>query len=284
MAHIDYASIFNDGFKIWRKNPFLFIPYLLNITTIITLGLLITGTSLLYLKPELLTQLLIYPFLFPSNDIVIEIFRLLQSHMLEIILIAIISTIALNIINAFYYAGAIGMYYTAIKKGVSTTNQMLYYGRTNLKQIFICNLCITFAIILGLFIFLPVTIDLIPNILQNGFEPTIVTKSTNILLLFELFIVYVLLITTLTMLAPYGIVIEKLTALSAIKRSISLIWHNKINTILILIIISVLVSLFYPLIFIPQIGWLIFLIILYLILIPLSGVWLTKYYLILIKK
>ena len=155
---------------------------------------------------------------------------------------------------------------------------MLHYGHKHLTPLFYFNL------INGL-LTIPIIILTLP--LMPYTNIALLSPSLSLLLL-EIYFFIFLLIQFFIHLTPYAIITDQLTTLQAIKKTKSLIWHNKINTVLILIIIPLLSGLitlpFYLLIYLTTQTWLLLYIIIYSITLPLSTLWFTQYYQQLSKK
>lgn len=106
-----------DGYKLWRKNLILCIPFLCNFLVTVLLGVILF--------------LLIIFAIFQGREL---------SSILLIIFVVLIGIIIYLLSNSFFTAGAIGMAKEILMKGNTNLQDMLLYGKKKFLKLFFFNL------------------------------------------------------------------------------------------------------------------------------------------------
>lgn len=107
-----------DGYKLWRKNLILCIPFLCNFLVTVLLSVILF--------------LLIIFAIFQGRE--------LSSILLIIFVVLIIGIITYLLSNSFFTAGAIGMAKEILMKGNTNLQDMLLYGKKKFLKLFFFNL------------------------------------------------------------------------------------------------------------------------------------------------
>lgn len=226
----DVSDLIGKGFRIWKSNLNLCIPFVLNflfsilaLLPLVAVFLAVLGSSkdLQYLESlESLESVTPEEFLSRIED---SIFVLAAAFVAVILVVALIS--------AFFTAGAVGMAKEALEKGKSTTGAMWLAGRKHFLNMFIASLLMGIIVVAGAAFLLPGAFYLMPT-----FEPsseTIGLLVAGILLL----IIYALIVSLLMAVVPYALVVDGLGAVDAIKASISFFRYNKFDVFILWLII-----------------------------------------------
>lgn len=277
-------DILKNGFYLWRKNPNISVPFLLDLIA----GIIVTG--IFFVLAVLLLIFLLLP-VFSISDISELSFYINKfneigiSAILLFILLVIAFLIVLQLINSFFYAGAIGMAKTAIENGNTKISDMLDYGKRKFPDLFFANLIISLVYFLGILLFLPflLSIFFIKNILSL------------ILVLLGVIGIIAYMIVASIVLSPvsYTVVISNTKATDGIKKGFRFFMDNKMDVFLLwflMLLISIATGIFTGLFqfiaeLMPVVGWLfsiliglISAVISILIISPLSTVWWARLY------
>ena len=212
----DVGDIIGNGFKTWKSNLNLCVPFLLNllfsvmaVVPLVAALLAVLGSSgdLQSLESATPEELL--------SRVEGSLFVLAATFVLVILAIALIS--------AFFTAGAIGMAREALDTGKSTTGAMWSAGREHFLNMFIATLLMGIIVVAGTAFLLPGVIYLLPS-----FDPspeTVGLLVAGIMLL----IIYALIVSLFLAIAPYALVVDSLGAVDAIKASVGFFRYNKFD-------------------------------------------------------
>jgi hypothetical protein len=207
-----FESMLSEGYRTWRKNMELGIPFILNAIAMITA--IVIGAVL-------------FGVLF---------FILILSNMSPIVLVLlalflIAFTLVLMLISAFFSAGAIGMALKATESGKTSLGDMLEYGKKKAADIFLANLLVAFSM------------TLFGIILIASMIAPLLLKSPNIALsvaAFDLVLLVLCSVLLYFVLSPvsYAIVLSDLSAVDGVSAGYRFFMENKIATILLLFTVS----------------------------------------------
>jgi hypothetical protein len=148
-----------------------------------------------------------------------------------IALVAIIFLILAGLINAFFYAGAIGMAKTATETGHTMLSDMLVYGKKSFISVFFADILIGLITLAG-------TIFIIPGLLYapvNAIMQDLLSTGG-----LAAFILYVLIISIIFVAVRYAIVVDGVGALEGIKKGLSFFLNNKLDVLTIWIFIMMI--------------------------------------------
>jgi hypothetical protein len=275
----DLGTTIRDGFETWKKNlsiclPFVFSWILSSIVVLVILGVAVLATlpalvsnldALDKLPPELIFQQL--PVLFQN---------------VGIILIAVAVAILVSmLIDAFFWAGAIGMAKEAIETGHTDLSQMIEYGKRKYVSIFVTNLIIGLLSLVGLLFLIPGILAILPQLstLPALSESEVVTLIALFGVGFLAFILYTIIISILFALPRYVVVISDVGAVDGIKTGFTCFTRNKLAVFLLWLVLVAVNILATALGAIPHIGGIIMLILLIVVVLPLTVIWWSRLYL-----
>jgi hypothetical protein len=275
----DLGTTIRDGFETWKKNlsiclPFVFSWILTSIVVLVILGVAVLATlpalvsnldALDELPPELIFQQL--PLLFQN---------------LGIILIAVAIAILVSmVIDAFFWAGAIGMAKEAIETGHTDLSQMIDYGKRKYVSIFVTNIIIGLLSLVGLVFLIPSILAILPKLSRLSALPEseVVTLIALFGVGFLAFILYTIIISILFALPRYVVVINDVGAVDGIKTGFTCFLRNKLAVFLLWLVIVAVNILATALGALPYIGGIVMLVLLLVVVLPLTVIWWSRLYL-----
>lgn len=261
MTTIDFEKLFKDGFKTWKNNLILFVPFILSVILILLILGIVAIVSFLPLFLDLI-----------QNPESINYSVIISQILSPITIISfIIGIVGIIFVGSFFLAGAIGMAKEALITGKTHTTHMIEYGKKKFLSIIGANLLIAALILIGV-------IFLLPGILGGVFSPekSFLYFIPGIIVMIS----YMLIVSLLVALVNYAIVIDDFTAIQGFKKGIKTVWYNnKINVFIVWLIIIAFSLLIGLLSLIPFIGWLLMYTVMILVYYPLTTVWWSKLYL-----
>ena len=275
----DIGSVIRKGFDTWKENlciclPFVFSSILTPIVAIIIIGSVILASipSLVpYLtKPDEITPDLI-PQLLP---------QILQS--IDIIIIAFIVTIILcGLIDAFFWAGAIGMAKEATENGRTSFYHLIEYGKRKFISLFFTDIIIGLISFGGIVFLIPGILYILPELRALSELPP--EEAAMALAVFGLgflaMIVYFMIIGIIFALPRYSVVIDDVGAIEGIKNGFAAFMRNKVVVFLLWLIALAVTMIVASLGAIPYIGGIISMILSVIIIQPLTVIWWSRLYL-----
>ena len=299
-------DLIKKGYRNWRPNLILGVPFLLD--TIATIIIIILILIMLYLCLHgPVSSMLESIYYSSSSAFTPQFIQKALNILLVVVVVAIIAKILITLVSSFFVAGAIGMAQKAIETGKTSLGDMIEYGRGNFISLFFANitisiiylsitivLAIVFLMASGALIFFYINIT---NVVVVGLALLKIGLATWILYVIILNVVFILLGIILIP-VPYAVVISHLGAIDALREGYRFFMNNKLLIFFLWAVISavdwglglvfsVVISPFYLLNFISPLIHLIFLAILFLLyglfllltITPLSTVWWTRLYL-----
>lgn len=275
----DIGSVIRKGFDTWKENlciclPFVFSSILTPIVAIIIIGgvILASTPSLVpYLtKPDEITPDLI-PQLLP---------QILQS--IDIIIIAFIVTIILcGLIDAFFWAGAIGMAKEATETGRTNFYHLIEYGKRKFISLFFTDIIIGLISFGGIVFLIPGILYILPELRALSELPP--EEAAMALAVFGLgflaMIVYLMIIGIIFALPRYSVVIDDVGAIEGIKNGFAAFMRNKVVVFLLWLIALAVTMIVASSGAIPYIGGIISMILSVIIIQPLTVIWWSRLYL-----
>lgn len=275
----DLGTNIRNGFETWKKNlgiclPFVFSWILSSIVVVVILGVAVLATL-----PALVSNLDAFEEL-PQELIFQQLPVLFQN--LGIILIAVAIAILVSmLIEAFFWAGAIGMAKEAITTGHTDLSQMIDYGKRKYVSLFVTNLIIGLLSLVGLVFLVPGILALLPKLsrLSALSEGEVLTLIALFGVGFLVFIIYTIIISILFALPRYVVVISDVGAVDGIKTGLRCFMRNKLAVFLlwlVLVAVNILATAFGT---IPHIGGIVMLLLLMVVVLPLTVIWWSRLYL-----
>ncbi|MCW7080496.1 MAG: hypothetical protein OCU16_05315 [Candidatus Methanospirare jalkutatii] len=307
---VEIGKVLGEGFDIWKRNlnicmPFVFSTLLSFIFVIFTFGAaLLVATPSLFRLLEKLPQESQFPQAYtptpPTPPIPPEVASQIISEFARnwvILLVAgIISAIILLFINAYFVAGAIGMAKEAHLKGKTNLSDMIYYGGKKFLSLLGADIIVGLISLLGVIFLLPSVVFILPYLPYlppspgETFPPELMLTFLALLFIgIILFVIYTLIISIIFALTRYAVVIEDLRAVEGVKTAFKRFLEHKLDVFLMWLIVSIIgggisiaANLFGNLINLLSgvaVGSLISIIVLLVVVLPLTVVWWSGFYL-----
>jgi hypothetical protein len=275
----DLGTTIRDGFETWKKNLSICLPFVFSWILSSIVILVILGVAVLATLPALVSNLEAFEKL-PPGLIFQQLSLLFQN--LGIILIAVAVAILVSmVIDAFFWAGAIGMAKEAIETGHTDLSQMIEYGKRKYVSIFVTNLIIGLISLVGLLFLIPGILTILPQLstLSALSEGEVVTLIALFGVGFLAFILYTIIVSILFALPRYVVVINDVGAVDGIKTGLRCFMRNKLAVFLLWLVIVVVNIISSALGALPYLGGIIMLILLIVVVLPLTVIWWSRLYL-----
>jgi hypothetical protein len=288
MSAINFGEILSGGFKTWKKNITICVPFILGAVISIVVAACILLPTMFSLFSPVIKQAISNPASMSSPETASQIFRIISENIGLIIGVTMVLVILLALIMSFFTAGAIGMAKEAILTGSTNFSHMMTYGKKKFLSYFGASVIVCLIMSVGILFALPGLIDLFANIGSLSSTPTAqeaLAIMGPLMMGGLLMVVYILLMSIILALIPYAVVLDDLKAIEGFFKGIRVFWHyNKLNVFLmwlIVLVISIILSLFGM---IPYAGGIIVLILSFFVVTPMITIWWTKLYLTITKK
>lgn len=220
----DVGDLIGKGFKIWKSNLNLCIPFVFNLLFSILAAVPMIAVLLAVLGSSGDLQSL-------ESATPEELLSRVEGSLFVLAATFIIVILAMALISAFFTSGAIGMAREALEMGKSTTAVMWSSGRKHFLNMFFASLIMGIIVVAGTAFLLPGVIYLLPS-----FDPspgTVGLLVAGIMLL----IIYALIVSLLLAEAPYALVVDSLGAVDAIKASIGFFRNNKFDVFVLWLVV-----------------------------------------------
>lgn len=233
----EIGQLIGKGFRIWKKNLNLCIPYICNLFAsilIVAAFFIAIFVAAIQFTGEDWTQL---------EDLegpgaMEELFAGVGwQDLLPIIFLLLAMMAALSLVGSYFNAGAIGMARQALEEGKSRTSAMWSAGRKHFWNMFLLSLIMALATMAGLIFLLPGMEQLGEALSGN---PDSLEGLGVILAGFLLFILYALVLSVILALAPYALVIEGLGPVAAIKAGLEFFRYNKFDVLILWLVVVAL--------------------------------------------
>ncbi|BDC35564.1 MAG: hypothetical protein EF806_04830 [Candidatus Methanoliparum thermophilum] len=286
----DIGSILSHGFRVWKNNTNICIPYVLGAGSIFAFALLLLYL-MLYTSVEEVTP--------GGSPLSLNSHIGVSTGMMGMLLLtaAVILLIIILLIGSFFIGSAVGMARAAIDRGNATIMDMVDNGRHSVVNIFLADIAIGLVVRLGVVFILPEYVA-VTSLLEG--EPSMINISgggafalVDIMLNTMPFVlglltwlIYIAVISLILVMTNYVIVLDDVGPLDGIRRAFYFFMSNKAEvTIVWLIIISLYAALYVMtalFAYIPYIAPVLFALNFatsIIIIEPLGTVWLTDLYL-----
>ena len=217
-------TIITKGFYSWTRNLNICIPLLTNYVVQLTVMFFAAIAAMLLFFGQNLSGMASM-----EED---EIFDLMSFSIMEnltgAIIIALLVFLILFLLDAYFFAGAVGMSQSATAKGDASIADMFNAGSSNFINIFLANFLIMLVKIAGIIFVVPGAI-----LTRNYMEVLESTQFTSGILLLlmgiVIWIIYLLILNVVLAIVLYSIVIEKTGAMDGIMRGYSFFMDNKLS-------------------------------------------------------
>ncbi len=273
------GSVIGKGFETWKQNLSICLPFVFSSILTFVVGIIIIGGAILAAIPSLV------PLFTKLDEITPEVIPQLLPQILQsmsIIIIAIIATIILcMLIDAFFWAGAIGMAKEATETGRANISHMIEYGKRKFISLFFTDLIIGLISLVGLVFLVPGILYILPKLSVLSVLPPeeVITTLAVFGLGFLAMIAYILIVSIIFALPRYSVVIDDVGAIRGVKNGFEIFRGNKVAVFLLWLITFVLFIIAAAFGSIEAIGWLISTILLVIVIYPLTTIWWSRLYL-----
>ena len=275
----DTGSVIGKGFDTWKNNLTICLPFVFSAILTHIVAIIIIGATILAIIPSLLSY--ITKSAEPSPGLILQLLpQIIQS--MGIIIIAIIITIILcMLINAFFWAGAIGMAKEATETGRTNFSHMMEYGKRKFLSLFFTDIILGLISSVGIIFLVPGILYTLPKLMGLSELPPgeAFTAFAIFGLGFLAMFLYILIISIVFALPRYAVVIGDLGAIRGIKTGFKMFMCNKVAVFLLWLIVFVanMISMSFGVI--EYIGWVISTILSVIIISPLTVIWWSRLYL-----
>jgi hypothetical protein len=275
----DIGSVIGKGFDTWKENLSICLPFVFSLVLTSVVGIIIIGGAILATIPSLIS------YFTKLDEITPEVIPHLLPQILQsmgIIIIAIIITIILcMLLNAFFWAGAIGMAKEATENGRTNFSHMIEYGKRKFMSLFFTDIIIGLISFVGIVFMVPGILYLLPKLRPLPELPP--EEVFTALAVFGLgllaMIVYILIISIIFALPRYSVVIDDVGAIRGIKTGFKSFMRNKVAVFLLWLIVLVVSLIAASFGVIEYIGGLISIILSVIVIQPLTVIWWSRLYL-----
>ncbi len=272
-------SVIGKGFETWKRNLSICLPFVFSSVLTSVVGIIIIGGAILATIPSLVPLFTKFDEITP--DVIPQVLpQIIQS--MGIIIIAIIATIILcMLIDAFFWAGAIGMAKEATETGRANISHMIEYGKRKFISLFFTDVIIGLISFVGLVFLVPGILYILPKLSVLSVLPpeevitTFVVFGLGVLAM----IVYTLIVSIIFALPRYSVVIDDVGAIRGVKNGFEIFMRNKVAVFLLWLITFVLFIISAAFGAIENIGWLISAILFVIVIYPLTTIWWSRLYL-----
>lgn len=280
MPNFEFGEIIKDGYKTWKNNLILCIPFILGgLLSAIMAGIIMVITFLSLFWP-LIETVISNPSSISSSEFLSQLYSIITANLISITAVFIITGIIIGLISSFFYSGAIGMAKEALLTGKTNLSHMIDYGKRKYLNYFFASIIVGLIFLIGVLFLIPGILSVSSEIGSSRFE----FSSQNInayfplIIGFLIMIPYMVIMSIIFALVSYAVVIDDLAAIEGVKKAFRVFWHNKISVFLIWLIVLVISILFGLIGLIPIIGGILSLIVTFLIVTPLTTIWWSKFY------
>jgi len=281
MPNFEFGEIIKDGYKTWKNNLILCIPFILGgLLSAIMAGIIMVITFLSLFWP-LIETVISNPSSISSSEFLSQLYSIITANLISIIAVFIITGIIIGLISSFFYSGAIGMAKEAILTGKTNLSHMIDYGKRKYLNYFFASIIVGLIFLIGVLFLIPGILSVSSEIGSSGFEFSgqNINAYFPLIIGFLIMVPYMVIMSIIFALVSYAVVIDDLSAIEGVKKAFRVFWHNKISVFLIWLIVLVISILFGLIGLIPIIGGILSLIVTFLIVTPLTTIWWSKFYL-----
>jgi len=302
---VEIGKVLGEGFDIWKRNLNICIPFVFSMLLSFIFVIFIFGAALLVATPSLfrLLEKLPQESQFPQahtptplpTEVASQIISEFARNWVILLVAGIISAIILLFINAYFVAGAIGMAKEAHLKGKTSLSDMVYYGSKKFLSLLGADIIVGLISLPGLIFLIPSIVFILPYLPYITPSPDAVPRELMLtffallLIGIVLFAIYALIITIVFALTRYAVVIEDLRAVDGVKTAFKRFLEHKLDVFLMWLIVSIIgggisiaANFFGNLINLLSgvaVGSLISIIVLLVVVLPLTVVWWSGFYL-----
>ena len=281
MSKVDYGEMVKSGYKTWKNNLILCIPVIFGALLSAIIAGIILVISFLSLFWPLIETIISDPTTMASSEFFSQLYSIVTSNLISIGAVIFIIVIIVGLIFSFFYSGAVGMAKEAILNGKTNLSHMWDYGKKKYLDYFIASIIIGLIALIGVLFIIPGFLSVSSEIGISGFNFSSHNFNAYIPLIigFVIMILYMLILSIIFALVSYSIVIDDLSAIEGIKKAVRIFMQNKSSVFVIWLIIVVINFIFGLIGQIPIIGGILSIIVSFIVVIPITMIWMSKFYL-----
>lgn len=283
MSSVSIGEIVGGGFQTWKRNLVLCVPFIIGVLLSVVVAVLIIFPTIFAVFLPFIQQTMTNPSAAQSQQIGQEMLKAFVEHLWLFIGVILIVAIIDGFIMSFFTSGAIGMAKEAILNGQTNLQHMMSYGKRKFISYFGAGVLLGIVMLLGFLFLIPGMMNIIAHADLITSQPTISSQIMEIFLPlifgFIFMAIYAIPMSIILLLVPYAVVLDDLGSFEAFKKGIRIVWQNKANTFLLWLIIFIGCIIISLLGAIPYIGWIVTLLLMYIIFMPIITIWLSKFYL-----
>ncbi len=280
MSNVEFGEIIKDGYKTWKNNLILCIPFILGgLLSAIVAGIILVITFLSLFWP-LIETAFSNPSSMASSEFFSQLYSTVTSNLISIVAVSVIIVIIVGLIFSFFYSGGIGMAKEALLTGKTNLSHMWDYGKKKYLSYFFASVIVGLIFLIGVLFIIPGILSVSSEIGSSGFDFSSqnITAYFPLIIGFLIMVPYMVIMSIIFALVSYAVVIDDLSAIEGVKKGFRVFWSNKISVFVIWLIVLVIGFLFGLVGLIPFIGGILSLIVTALIVTPLITIWWSKFY------
>ena len=236
MSNVDFGEIIKDGYKTWKDNLILCVPFILGGLLSAIIAGIIMVVSLLTLFWPLIKTVFSNPVSISSSEFLSQLYSIFTSNLISIIAVFVIIAIIVGLIFSFFYSVAIGMAKEALLTGKTNLSNMMEYGKRKYLNLFFASVIVGLIFLIGVFFLIPGILSVSSEISKSGFE--ISGQNINayfpLIIGFLIMITYVIIMSIIFALVSYAVVLDDLSAIDCVKKGFRVFWNNKLSVFLLM--------------------------------------------------
>ncbi len=149
MSNFEFGEIIKDGYKTWKNNLILCIPFILGgLLSAIVAGIIMVITFLSLFWP-LIETVFSNPSSIASSEFLSQLYSIITSNLISIIAVFVIIALIVGLIFSFFYSGAIGMAKEALLTGKTNLSHMWDYGKKKYLDYFVASFIVGLIFLIG---------------------------------------------------------------------------------------------------------------------------------------
>jgi len=225
----EIGKIISNSIDTYTKNLNIIIPFIINFIIII-FGIIFFSIGIIFILRSSISSLEE-----PSSpeQLVIIFIQLISQHIMDILVLVIISVLIFTFVNSFFIGGAIGMARQATETGKSRLSTMMESGRKNLINLFLTQILIGLLFIAGI-------VFLVPGAIKTDLDQLLTqeTFDENLLLAvgFLLVRIYSIILNLTVAVSKYALIIDNLEPIDSIMASFRFFMKHKTDVFMVWLI------------------------------------------------
>ncbi|WP_135605292.1 hypothetical protein [Methanococcoides sp. NM1] len=233
--HEDLGKILNKGFGTWKRNLGIAVPFIFNmLLSMLVMVMAVIILSFLVIAPSI--SKISDPSSLSPEEAMALIMPLFNDSIGVVIVFGLLTILVLTFIQSYFTAGAVGMAKAASESGHTTLSDMFHYGNKNVINLLLAKILVFLISLVGIVFIVPgalVTNDF--GTLMSNPENAIIT-SVMLLFGFLLWILYAIIVALVLSPLEFCLVVDNLDPISGLKRGYSFFMENKLDVLLLFIV------------------------------------------------